>query len=82
MKASGVRTQLYLDNTVFAEKLQSEIMPAALKQGWVKPNKIRIIEGTTLLERAQKAMDLLREKAVSGERLVWRVSESDETLSV
>lgn len=73
--ARGVRTHHYLDNELFAEKLQSEIMPAALKEGWVKPNNVRNVEGKTMLERAQKAMNLLREKAPSGERLVWRVSD-------
>jgi hypothetical protein len=34
----------------------------------------RVVEGATVLERAQNALDLLRERAVSGERLVWRVS--------
>lgn len=49
-------------------------MPAMLAQGIVKPNRQRIIEGETLLERAQKAMDALRRKEASGERLVWRVA--------
>lgn len=74
--ARGVRTHFYLDNKLFADKLQSEIMPSALSEGWVVPNKRRIVEGKTLLERAQKALDLLRDKAVSGERLVWRVSDN------
>lgn len=46
-----------------------------MAEGVVRPNKQRIIEGKTLLERAQKALDTLRNKAVSGERLVWRISE-------
>lgn len=50
-------------------------MPAMLKAGIVQPQKQRIVEGATLLERAQKAMDMLRRKEASMERLVWRVSE-------
>jgi hypothetical protein len=46
-----------------------------LASGVVKPNWQRVIEGASLLERAQKAMDALRRKEVSGERLVWRVAE-------
>lgn len=46
-----------------------------LAEGIVKPNKQRIIEGDSLLERAQKAMDALRHKEASGERLVWRVAD-------
>ena len=62
-------------NELFKEKLQSEIMPTLLGQGIVKPNKYRVIEGKTLVERAQRALDALRRKEVSGERLVWRISE-------
>ncbi|OCK73912.1 GroES-like protein [Lepidopterella palustris CBS 459.81] len=72
---SGVRTHFYLDNGFFRENLQPIIMPTLLRDGVVAPNKQRIIEGTTLLERAQKAMDALRRKEVSGERLVWRVAD-------
>ena len=50
-------------------------MPTMLAQGVVKPNAQRIIEGQTLLERAQKAIDALRRKEASGERLVWRVAD-------
>jgi hypothetical protein len=44
--------------------------------GDVKPNRQLIVEGMTLLERAENALDLLRGKVPSAERLVWRVSES------
>lgn len=47
-----------------------------LKEGIIRPQKQRIIEGATLLERAQHAMDTLRRKEASMERLVWRVSDS------
>lgn len=50
-------------------------MPTLLDQGIVKPNKVRNVEGQSLLERAQRALDILRRRKVSGERLVWRVSE-------
>lgn len=55
--------------------MQCEIIPALLEQKVVRPNPQRIVEGDTLLERAQDSIVLLRNKAVSGERLVWRVSE-------
>lgn len=59
----------------FKEKMQPEMIPQLLAQGVVQPNRQRVVEGATMLERAQKALDLLRDKTVSGERLVWRVSE-------
>jgi hypothetical protein len=50
-------------------------MPAMLKERIVEPNAQKIIEGKTMLERAQKAMDALRRQEASGERLVWKVSD-------
>ncbi|KAK1995413.1 zinc-binding dehydrogenase [Colletotrichum falcatum] len=73
----GVRTHFYLKNKFFKDKMQSEIIPALLEQKVVRPNPHRVVEGASLLERAQDAIVLLRNKAVSGQRLVWRVSEGD-----
>ena len=64
-----------VQNPTFKSKLQPEIMPTLLAHGIVRTNKYRLIEGATLLERAQAALDILRRKEVSGERLVWKVSE-------
>ncbi|KAH6663467.1 zinc-binding dehydrogenase [Halenospora varia] len=75
VEVRGVRTHFYLDNPDFKNRLQSQIIPEMLEKGIVKPNAHRVIEGATLLERAQGAMDALRRKEVSGERLVWRVAE-------
>jgi hypothetical protein len=50
-------------------------MPELLERGIIQPNRYKLIEGETLLERAQNALNTLRRKEVSGERLVWRVSE-------
>ncbi|KAF9096260.1 hypothetical protein BGX27_001139 [Mortierella sp. AM989] len=72
----GVRTHFYLQNEFFKERLQPEILPTLLAQGVIKPNNQRIVEGATLVERAQNALSLLRSKAVSGEKLVYKVSEA------
>jgi hypothetical protein len=50
-------------------------MYTMLKEGIVNPQNQRVIEGATLLERAQKALDMLRRKEASMERLVWRVRD-------
>ncbi|KAF9557559.1 hypothetical protein EC968_007597 [Mortierella alpina] len=72
----GVRTHFYLQNEFFKENLQPVILPALLAQGVVQPNIQRVVEGATLVERAQNALTLLRRKDVSGEKLVYRVSEA------
>lgn len=71
----SVLTLFSAQNHLFKEKLQSEIVPTLLANGIVKPTKVRIVEGASVTDRAQNALTLLRNKAVSGERLVWKVSE-------
>ncbi|GAP91152.2 putative zinc-binding dehydrogenase protein [Rosellinia necatrix] len=73
VSVSGVRTHFYTRNEMFREKLQTEIMPALLAQGVVKPNRYRIAAGKTLLERATNGLDAMREGA-SGEKVIWRVA--------
>lgn len=51
-------------------------MPTMLKEGVITPQQQKIVEGVTLLERAQKAMDMLRRREARMERLVWRISDS------
>lgn len=77
VEALGVRTHFYLDNAFLAEKLQAEIMPTMLEQGVVDANEQVVVEGATMLERAEKAMSKLRNKEVSGARLVWRVADDE-----
>lgn len=76
VQRSGVRTHFYLENQFLADKLQSEIMPTLLEQGVIEPNDQVIVEGQTLLERAENALSKLRNKEVSGARLVWRIAEA------
>lgn len=58
----------------FREKLASQIMPEVVAQGIVRPQRYRVIEGKTMLERCEKALDALRD-GVSGEKLVWRTND-------
>jgi NADPH:quinone reductase-like Zn-dependent oxidoreductase len=78
VKVLGTRTHFYLSNEFFKTHLQSEIVPNLLEKGIIQPNKIRIVEGKTLLERAENALSLLRDQAPSGEKLVWRVADEKE----
>lgn len=56
-------------------------MPTMLRDGTIQPNRYRVIEGNTLLDRAENALDALRSGTVSGERLVWCVSEDTGPVS-
>lgn len=64
-------------NEFLKENAQPKIIPALLKDGIITPNRYRVLEGSTAVERAQKAVDILRNKEVSGERLVWRIADED-----
>ncbi|EIN13304.1 GroES-like protein [Punctularia strigosozonata HHB-11173 SS5] len=70
-----VRTHFYEKNEWFRDHLQPELLPALLEKGLIKPNKIRVVEGSTPLERLQNAIDSLANGAVSGEKLVVRIGE-------
>ncbi|KAF2743712.1 GroES-like protein [Sporormia fimetaria CBS 119925] len=74
--ARGVRTHFYMDNVFRKWHLQPEIMPTLLEEGTIRPNRYRLVEGETTLERAQNALDILRRKEVSGEGLVWKMTEA------
>lgn len=50
-------------------------MPTLLEQRVIEPNHQVVVEGDTLLERAENALSKLRNKEVSGARLVWRIAE-------
>ncbi len=52
-------------------------MPQLLAEGTVRPNEQLVVRGDTLLERAQNALGLLRDKALSGQKMVWRVADED-----
>ncbi|KAI0078754.1 hypothetical protein K474DRAFT_1770736 [Panus rudis PR-1116 ss-1] len=56
------------------EEWRPKTMPVLLQCGLLKPICYREITGSTLLERAGSALDLLRRGEVSGERLTIRVS--------
>ena len=76
MQRSSGRMLMFSQNEFFKYHLQRDVMYTMLKERIVEPNAQKIIEGDTLLERAQNAMNALRRKEASGERLVWRVVDN------
>ncbi|KAL3494862.1 hypothetical protein BJX62DRAFT_196913 [Aspergillus germanicus] len=78
LQVHSVISYAYEANTFLKAHLQSEIVPALLASGAIEPNRYRVIEGDSLLQRASTAMDTLRSGTVSGERLVWRVWTEEE----
>lgn len=50
-------------------------MPAFLAERIIEPQRYRLVEGDSLLERATNALNALRD-GVSREKLVWRTGEN------
>ncbi|CAL1716449.1 unnamed protein product [Somion occarium] len=69
-----VRTAYYHTNEKFKNELQPKILPPLLSSGLIKPNRIREIQGATLVDRVKEAFDILRKGQVNGEKLVVRIS--------
>ncbi|KAF4554193.1 Zinc-binding dehydrogenase-like protein 18 [Elsinoe fawcettii] len=73
--ARGVRTHFWQQNEFHARNLQSVIVPKLVAEGIIRPNRIREIEGENMLERAEKALSLLRNRVVRGEKLVFALDD-------
>jgi hypothetical protein len=69
-----------LQDEYLKENLQPVIIPGLVAANAVKPNALRIVEGPKVLDRAQEALNL-RRSGVSGERVVWRFTSDDGTVS-
>ncbi|KAG8627650.1 hypothetical protein KVT40_005133 [Elsinoe batatas] len=80
VEARGVRTHFYQENKFHAEHLQRTVMPELIAKGVITPNRVRLIEGKDMLERAEKVLSLLRNRAVSGEKLVFKLDDEDSQL--
>ncbi|KIJ66471.1 hypothetical protein HYDPIDRAFT_151001 [Hydnomerulius pinastri MD-312] len=73
VKVIGVRTFLYQQNEYMRDNLMPEILPRLLKDGVITPNRIRLFDQGTLLERTLSALQLVRSGKVSGEKVVVKV---------
>jgi len=79
VKMVGIRTIDYLENPINRAKLQPVIMHDLIANGSIDPNPIHEVEGSSFLERSAKALELMREGKVSGQKLVVRVRDDDTT---
>ncbi|KAF2225021.1 hypothetical protein BDZ85DRAFT_272983 [Elsinoe ampelina] len=77
VEARGVRTHSYQENTFHVEHLQRTVMPGLIAKGVITPNRVRLIEGKDTLERAEKALSLLRNRAVSGLKVVFKCDDEE-----
>jgi NADPH:quinone reductase-like Zn-dependent oxidoreductase len=73
VKVLGVRTFLYQQNEYLKEKLMPEILPQLLEKGVITPNRTRLFDQGTFLERTLAALQFVRSGKVSGEKVVVKV---------
>ncbi|KAF8872001.1 chaperonin 10-like protein [Infundibulicybe gibba] len=71
-----VRTFLYDQDTYLRENLMPKVLPELLELGIIEPNRVRLLDGDVagLKDRAEAALDMLRNNRVSGEKLVLAIA--------
>ncbi|KAH8824120.1 chaperonin 10-like protein [Flagelloscypha sp. PMI_526] len=65
-----IRTFLFSEDKFMRENLMPKILPELLEKGLLLPNRVKLIDEGTWLERANFALDLFRHNQVSGEKVV------------
>ncbi|KAF8872003.1 hypothetical protein BD779DRAFT_1679993 [Infundibulicybe gibba] len=70
-----VRTFLYDQDTYLRENLMPKVLPELLELEIIEPNRVRLLDGDVagLKDRAEAALDMLRNNRVSGEKLVLAI---------
>jgi hypothetical protein len=53
-----------------------KILPQLLASGLIKPNKVRLLDQGTFKERVAAGLDLLRNNALSGEKIIVKVADT------
>ena len=64
---------IWMQDERLANTLLPEPLPQLLQGGFLKPNRIRLLDHADPLTRTKDAFDLLRQNKVSGEKLVIKV---------
>ncbi|KAH8830960.1 GroES-like protein [Flagelloscypha sp. PMI_526] len=72
-KAVLVRTFLYQNDKFMREKLMPEVLPELLEKGLIEPNRVKLLDQGSWLERVTIGLNLLRNNKVSGEKVVVKV---------
>ncbi|PPQ99523.1 hypothetical protein CVT24_005313 [Panaeolus cyanescens] len=65
----GVRTFLYAVNDEnLKNHLMPDILPQLLRDGYIKPNRVRLLDQGTFKDRVNVGLELLRSNKISGEK--------------
>ncbi|KAJ7289127.1 chaperonin 10-like protein [Mycena rebaudengoi] len=71
-----VGTFSYRENHYLRDNLMPKILPQLLANGIIKPNKVRLLDQGTFKERVAVGMDMLRNNAISGEKIIVKVADT------
>jgi len=76
VKVIGVKTFTYHTNEYLKDNLMPKILPDLLAKGHIEPNRMRLLDNkqTSLRERAEQGIELLRENKVSGEKVIVKIN--------
>ncbi|KAH7886274.1 chaperonin 10-like protein [Phlebopus sp. FC_14] len=73
VKVVGVKAYGFQENKYLKAKLMPEILPQLLGKGLIKPDKARVFNEGSFMQRVEKALELLRSGEVSREKVVVKV---------
>ena len=51
-----------------------KILPQLLQDGIIRPNPVIVLNAGSMLERTEKALNMLRDNQVSGQKLVVEIT--------
>jgi len=63
-----------MQNEYLRDNLMPKILPQLLKDNTIKPNRVRLFDRGSLQDRCEKALDVVRNGQVSGEKVVVKVA--------
>ncbi|KAJ7289128.1 chaperonin 10-like protein [Mycena rebaudengoi] len=63
-------------NQYLRDNLMPKILPQLLASGLIKPIKVRLLDQGTFKERVAAGLDLLRNNALSGEKIIVKVADT------
>lgn len=64
-----------IQNEYLKDNLMPKILPALLAADVIQPNRVRLLDEGTFIQRVEIGLDLLRRNAISGEKVVVKIEE-------
>ncbi|KAF8955135.1 chaperonin 10-like protein [Flammula alnicola] len=69
-----IQAHLYIQDEYLKNNLMPKILPHLLEHGYIRGNKVRLLDEGSLKERVATALDLHRQNKVSGDKVVVKIA--------